>query len=102
AFNFIRIFFEKIKDLDESISQNFIILFRGERNHAFRGLYTYDVNLNQILKCFAGGNGPDSIKDDDVLEFYKYDSGAREFKRIPTRHFGRSVHAVALASQNLK
>ncbi|KAJ3127862.1 Calmodulin-regulated spectrin-associated protein 2 [Nowakowskiella sp. JEL0407] len=88
---------EVLEDFEHSESQNFIILFRGERNHGFRGLYTYDITLSQVLKCYAGGSGPDVLSEEDILEFYKYDSGAREFKLLPTKHFGRSVHAVVLS-----
>lgn len=37
------------------------------------------------------------LDPEEVVEFYKYDSGARTFKALPTKSFGRSVHAVALA-----
>ncbi|KAJ3389965.1 Calmodulin-regulated spectrin-associated protein 1 [Chytriomyces hyalinus] len=119
---------EKVKadvmeDLEASSSSHFIILFRGPKNHAFKGLYSYDAQLQQVLKVYApaflsGGpkddtlfdaaktpptpssaaGGPSSISEEDVMEFYKYDSGSRSFKVVPTKSFGVSVHAVALRS----
>ncbi|KAI8844344.1 hypothetical protein BJ741DRAFT_573464 [Chytriomyces cf. hyalinus JEL632] len=119
---------EKVKadvmeDLEASPSSHFIILFRGPKNHAFKGLYSYDAQLQQVLKVYApaflaGGpkddtlfdaaktpptpssaaGGPSSISEEDVMEFYKYDSGSRSFKVVPTKSFGVSVHAVALRS----
>ncbi|KAI9350883.1 hypothetical protein BDR26DRAFT_1003689 [Obelidium mucronatum] len=112
---------EVIEDLDASKANHFIILFRGLKNHAFKGLYSYDNHLHQVLRVYAPASdartvdekrvpsaatpatpssaaGPNSISEQDVLEFYKYDSGSRSFKVVPTRSFGASVHAVALRS----
>ncbi|KAJ3223327.1 Calmodulin-regulated spectrin-associated protein 1 [Chytriomyces hyalinus] len=118
---------EKVKadvmeDLEASPSSHFIILFRGPKNHAFKGLYSYDAQLQQVLKVYApafipagpkddtlfdtaktpptpnSAGGPSSISEEDVMEFYKYDSGSRSFKVVPTKSFGVSVHAVALRS----
>ncbi|KAJ3076513.1 putative deoxyribonuclease tatdn3 [Podochytrium sp. JEL0797] len=113
---------EVLEDLDSSPAHHFIILFRGLKNHAFKGLYSYDPSLRQVLRVYAPASsaglskpssrefpstppaavnanmiaGPNSIAEEDVLEFYKYDSGARAFKVVPTRSFGCSVHAVAV------
>ncbi|KAJ3411880.1 Calmodulin-regulated spectrin-associated protein 1 [Chytridiales sp. JEL 0842] len=127
---------EVLEDLESSTAHHFIILFRGLKNHAFRGLYSYDPNLHQVLKVYAPASThpstpsttttttttkatstaasrketavtppsavfrtPDSLTDEDVMEFYKYDSGTRSFKLLPTRTFGLSVHAVAVRSE---
>ncbi|KAJ3226399.1 Calmodulin-regulated spectrin-associated protein 2 [Clydaea vesicula] len=81
---------EVLEDLDESKYENFIILFKGLKNNTFRGLYSYDSNLNQVLKTYTESQGPDSLTTDDVIEFYKYDSGSRTFKSIPTKSFGKN------------
>ncbi|KAJ3131027.1 putative deoxyribonuclease tatdn3 [Physocladia obscura] len=124
---------EVLEDLEASQAFYFVILFRGLKNHAFKGLYSYDPQLQQILRVYApaaattrktplefddfeshaiksttrrlssanshpAAAGPNSIREQDVLEFYKYDSGSRSFKVVPTKSFGVSVHAVALRS----
>jgi hypothetical protein len=59
-------------------------------------LYFWDQKLDQTLKLYSGCDGPIEIDPRAVLEFYKYDSGARTFKRIQTKSFGKSVDAVAI------
>ena len=85
--------------MDESPSTHFIVLFRDKNNFSFRGLYSWDSLLDQTIKVYAGSQGPDIISLNSVLEFYKYDSGARTFKPIPTKSFGSSVHAVAIGRE---
>jgi hypothetical protein len=87
--------------MDESTAQQFIVLFKGEKNHQFRGLYTYDADLDLVLKCYAGSLGPDSIDRDQVTAFFKYDSGSRTFRPIATKTFHRNVHAVALTMESI-
>ncbi|KAJ3417175.1 Calmodulin-regulated spectrin-associated protein 1 [Chytridiales sp. JEL 0842] len=104
---------EVLEDLEASPGSHFIILLRGSKNHAFRGLYSYDPALNQVLKVYAPPavvdehtgqivsapySGPDSLTETDVLEFFKYDSGTRSFKILPTKSFGMSVSAVSIHS----
>ncbi|ORY44546.1 hypothetical protein BCR33DRAFT_717059 [Rhizoclosmatium globosum] len=117
---------EVLEDLETSSANHFIILFRGLKNHAFKGLYSYDPQLHQVLRVYAPAAisspqrpatsflpdivpptpgtpnisvvGPNTIAESDVLEYYKYDSGSRSFKALPTKSFGVSVHAVAVRS----
>jgi hypothetical protein len=88
---------EVLEDLESSSSRHFIILFRQRNNYSFRGLYAYDAASDQAFKVYTGTQGPDIITADKVSEFYKYDSGGRSFKVIPTKSFGTSVHAIALS-----
>ncbi|KND03797.1 uncharacterized protein SPPG_01254 [Spizellomyces punctatus DAOM BR117] len=88
---------EVLEDLSTSPSTHFIILFRDVKNHSFRGLYSYDPELDHALRLY--GVGPDVLDTHSVAEFYKYDSGARTFKSLPTKSFGRSVHGVAIARE---
>jgi hypothetical protein len=85
-----------MKDLNESNHQHYVILFRDVNNFSFRGLYFWDPLLDQTLKLYAGCPGPTEVDPRAVLVYYKYDSGARTFKPIPTKSFGRSVDAVAI------
>eukprot|EP00842_Homolaphlyctis_polyrhiza_P002884 jgi/Hompol1/3597/HPOL_003297-RA len=88
---------EVLEDLQESPASHFIILLRDVNNFSFRGLYAWDPTLDQTLKTYSGSLGPNILDTSQVVEFYKYDSGARTFKAVPTKSFGRSVHAVAIA-----
>lgn len=84
-----------LQDLEESSACHFILLFRDANNFSFRGLYFWDPVLDQALKLYAGLPGPIEIMSRGVREFYKYDSGARTFRVIPTVTFGWTVDAVA-------
>ncbi|KNE54500.1 hypothetical protein AMAG_00472 [Allomyces macrogynus ATCC 38327] len=85
---------EVLEDLERSDQTNFVVLLRGPKNHSFKGLYVHVVDQNQIIKLY--GNGPLEIEQADVSEFFKYDSGSRSFKPIPTRSFSTFVHGVAV------
>ncbi|KAJ3370920.1 Calmodulin-regulated spectrin-associated protein 1 [Allomyces arbusculus] len=85
---------EVLEDLERSDQTNFVVLLRGPKNHSFKGLYVHVVDQNQIIKLY--GNGPLEIEQADVSEFFKYDSGSRSFKPIPTRSFSTFVHGVAM------
>jgi hypothetical protein len=85
--------------LSESEGNHFVILFRDVNNFSFRGLYSWDSSLDQTLKLYSGCSGPTEIDPRAVLVYYKYDSGARTFKEIPTKTFGRSIDAVAIGRE---
>ncbi|KAJ8331588.1 hypothetical protein QVD99_001857 [Batrachochytrium dendrobatidis] len=87
---------EVMEDLHDSPAQHFVIIFKDVNNFSFRGLYSWDAVLDQTLKVYAGALGRNVLDPSQVLEFYKYDSGARTFKPVATKSFGRSVHAVAV------
>ncbi|KAJ3042069.1 Calmodulin-regulated spectrin-associated protein 2 [Rhizophlyctis rosea] len=87
---------EVLEDLADSPQSHFIILFKNPENHTFRGLYSYDPVLDQALKVYAGTQGPDVLDAAAISAYYKYDSGARTFRGVPTKSLGRSVHAVAV------
>ena len=86
----------------DSKSDNFIILLRDSKNHSFRGLYSYDVDLGQVLKLWSGGLGPNSIAEHDVVEFFKYDTGSRSFKGTSMRQFSSNICAVAMPSAYMR
>ncbi len=76
-----------------------MVLFKETNNFLFRGLYFWDKALNQTVKLYSGCPGPLVIDPLRVVEFYKYDSGARTFKPLPTKTFGPSVHAVVVSPE---
>lgn len=81
----------------ESKSTHFLILFRQVNNFSFRGLYVYDEELDRAVKLYKDSIGPETINSASVAEFYKYDSGGRTFKAVPTKSFGKSIHALAIS-----
>ncbi|TPX36324.1 hypothetical protein SmJEL517_g01630 [Synchytrium microbalum] len=86
-----------LEDLDSHPGTHFLILFPPPESRTFRGLYTYDPNLDTVHRVSVS-KGPDKLDPKDIAAYYKYDSGARDFKRIEgCCGFGRSVHAVALS-----
>ncbi|TPX43175.1 hypothetical protein SeMB42_g04742 [Synchytrium endobioticum] len=89
-----------LEDLDCHPGTHFIILFPPPESRSFRGLYTYDPTLDIVYRISAvnkAGTGPDRLLPSDISAYYKYDSGAKEFKKLEgCKGFGRSVSAVAL------
>ncbi|KAL7752235.1 hypothetical protein RI367_002280 [Sorochytrium milnesiophthora] len=85
-----------LQDMEETGFDNFVILMRDLKNHSFKGLYTFDEELSQVLRLY--GTGPDELLVDDVAGFFKYDSGSRSFKELPARTFSIAIHAVAVKS----
>lgn len=97
--HFLLQFTQHLQDLTDSKATHFVLLFRDTNNFTFRGLYFWDPTLDQTLKLFAGTPGPTTIDARGVVEFYKYDCGARTFKSVPTKSFGRSVDAIAIGRE---
>jgi hypothetical protein len=58
-------------------------------------LYCWDPTDSKSKKLDKS-NSPAELDPRAVLEYYKYDSGARTFKPIPTKSFGKTVDAVAI------
>jgi len=60
-------------------------------------LYAYDTNTEEIRKVYSNGNAP-AVLDASVVEnYYRYNSGAKEFKHIQgNKNFSRAVDAVYL------
>jgi hypothetical protein len=81
----------------ESKAVHFLILFRQVNNFSFKGLYVYDEESERAIKLYKDGIGPEIIEAASVAEFYKYDSGGRTFKAVPTKSFGKSIHALAIS-----
>jgi hypothetical protein len=75
-----------------------VILLRDVNNFAYRGLYAWDTNDTKSNKVDKS-SGPNELDPRAVLVYYKYDSGARTFKPIPTKSFGKTVDAVAIGRE---
>lgn len=66
---------------------HFLISFRNRLQ--FRALYSYDEKQNQIFKL--DGVGPKSIDNEDISNFYKFDSPKREFVEVQTRQISLTI-----------
>ena len=79
-------------DPSQEADQNYMILLRSKTNHCYRALYSYNIKLNLIMKLH--GQGPEEVQLG--THYFKYDSGTRCFRELPTREFGRSMHGFSL------
>lgn len=62
----------------------------------FKGLYSHDGNGN-VSKLYGNSSVPLEIKDENVSKFFRYNSGAKEFKEIVgMKRFGVSADAISL------
>lgn len=57
-------------------------------------MYTYDSGSGGVSKIY-GEKAPAEIHAEDVLKFYRFDSGAKEFKVLDgCKSFSYAVHAI--------
>lgn len=60
-------------------------------------MYCYENNNEQIKRVYANGNAPATIDANMVENYFRYNSGAKEFKPIQgNKSFSRAVDAVSL------
>ncbi|KAF7633369.1 hypothetical protein Mgra_00007251 [Meloidogyne graminicola] len=78
-----------------SDSKHFLVLFRDHRLQ-YRGLYTWDqfseaVHKIVLIFLIQEGNGPKVCREPMMTIMYKYDSGAKSFGKIPTKHLSATI-----------
>ena len=82
-----------------SMDKNVVVLFKditGAR-HDFRALYSYKEDTNLVEYVYGPKDSPPTLEQGMVNEFYRYDSGAKEFRHIPgNKNFSIAVDAVSL------
>eukprot|EP00826_Nyctotherus_ovalis_P066492 TRINITY_DN982_c0_g2_i4.p1 TRINITY_DN982_c0_g2~~TRINITY_DN982_c0_g2_i4.p1 ORF type:complete len:712 (-),score=194.84 TRINITY_DN982_c0_g2_i4:75-2210(-) len=80
-------------------TKNAIVLFKeaaGTRQD-FKALYSYTEEEGMLRLVYGGKDVPTVIEQEMVYDFYKYDSGAKEFRRIAgNKSFSIAVDAVSL------
>ena len=86
---------EKLIDvLDEFENEFFIFLFKEYSRKVIKGIYILEGNQEKITKIY-GDKAPGEIFPEQVHEFYRFDSGSREFKKIDgCKSFSFSIHAI--------
>lgn len=74
---------------------NFIIVFKGNLGRKdLRALY--ELSEGAVHKVFGPSNCPEEIVAADVKSFFRYDSGAKEFKMLQCKSFSINTDAVVL------
>ena len=58
-----------MEEIDRCVSDNLIIRIAGARNHSFKGLYSWNLELNVAEKIC--GTGPSQISNTDIGFFFK-------------------------------
>lgn len=88
---------ERLIDIiDASQHEFFIFLFKEYSRKMIKGIYTFDSTQVYLRKIY-GEKSPQDITADMVQEFYRFDSGSREFKKVDgCRSFSLSIHAIDL------
>uniref|UniRef100_A0A914N374 Patronin n=1 Tax=Meloidogyne incognita TaxID=6306 RepID=A0A914N374_MELIC len=79
-----------------SDSKHFLVLFRDHRLQ-YRGLYTWDQFSEAVHKI--EGSGPKVCREPMMTIMYKYDSGAKSFGKIPTKHLSATIDGFVIAEQ---
>ena len=74
----------------------FIIVFSEPGRRDCRGLYTHDPNTGEINKIYGPGYLPEVLDSAMVASYFRYDSGAKEFKLLQCKDFITATDAVAL------
>jgi len=94
---------EVLKRLDEDDHLHYIILFKGSNTRFdFRALYSYEPSLNSTEKIISVGNAPATLNEDQVQTFFRYNTGAREFRPLSTKSFSIAIDAVRLKSSGTR
>lgn len=85
-----------IEVLEESEHEFFVFLFKEYSRKIIKGIYILDNSQTYLSKIY-GEKAPSTISPDRVQEFYRFDSGSREFKKVAgCRSFSYVIHAIDL------
>jgi hypothetical protein len=80
----------------QSDAKHFLVLFRDHKCQ-YRGLYSWDQVSDTVHKI--DGMGPKLVKEDIMSLMYKYDSGAKNFNKIPTKHISATIDGFTIQDQ---
>ncbi|KAG0427887.1 hypothetical protein HPB47_025097, partial [Ixodes persulcatus] len=82
-----------LEEMGVSDSKHFLILFR-DAGCQFRGLYSYQPEREEVGRLF--GVGPRTVTAPMMDLFFKYNSGAKSFSRIHTKHLTVTIDAFTI------
>ena len=93
-----RVHREEVLSLIERLADvnYFIIVFSDSIRRDVRGLYSHEPNTGEVSKVLGPGYLPDLLDASCVTSFFRYDSGAKEFKLLQCRDFIVATDAVCL------
>jgi len=75
----------------------FIIVFKSELGKRdMKALYSHDTTNGEVAKVWGAPHLPELLESTMVKVFFRYDSGAREFKPLQCKDFIIATDAVAL------
>ncbi|XP_014677218.1 PREDICTED: calmodulin-regulated spectrin-associated protein 2-like [Priapulus caudatus] len=79
--------------LARSDRTHFLVLFR-DAGCQFRSLYAHDGERDRVTKLY--GSGPRVITHAMMSRFYKYESGAKQFVEIHSKHLSATIDALTI------
>uniref|UniRef100_A0A0N4W0G3 Calponin-homology (CH) domain-containing protein n=1 Tax=Haemonchus placei TaxID=6290 RepID=A0A0N4W0G3_HAEPC len=85
-----------MNDLAASDAKHFLVLFRDYKCQ-YRGLYSWDQVSDTAIKI--SGQGPSKCTESIMKLMFKYDSGAKNFSQIPTKHLGATIDGFTIQDQ---
>ncbi|CAI5455374.1 unnamed protein product [Caenorhabditis angaria] len=85
-----------ISQMASSPSKHFLILFRDQKCQ-YRGLYTWDEISDTAIRI--SGQGPPKCTEAMMSMMFKYDSGAKNFTHIATKHLSATIDGFAILDQ---
>lgn len=93
-----RIHREEVLNVIETLEEimYFIIVFSDSTRRDVRGLYSHDPNTGEVNKVYGPNYLPDTLESSVVTAFFRYDSGAKEFKQLQCKDFIAATDAVFL------
>ncbi|XP_033640277.1 calmodulin-regulated spectrin-associated protein 1-like isoform X1 [Asterias rubens] len=84
-----------LEELAKADAKHFIILFRDAQLQ-FRSVYSYSPDTEELWKLF--GVGPRHITQKMYENLYKYNSGSKQFSKIPSKTMSVSVDGLTIGS----
>ncbi|KAF2367765.1 CKK domain [Trinorchestia longiramus] len=82
-----------LEEIARSEAKHFLFLFR-DTNCQFRGLYSYNPDSEEVDKIH--GTGPKRVTDNMFDKFFKYNSGAKNFSPVHTKHLTATIDAFTI------
>lgn len=82
-----------IEEMNRSEAKHFLVLFR-DSGCQFRALYAYWPDTEEVIKLY--GTGPKQVTDRMFDKFFKYNSGAKCFSQVHTKHLTVTIDAFTI------
>ncbi|VBB31779.1 unnamed protein product [Acanthocheilonema viteae] len=90
---------EVLGELAKSDSKHFLLLFRDQKCR-YLGAYSWDQQSDTAHRIH--GRGPNICHESMMHLMFKYDSGAKKFSQIPTKHLSATIDGFTLQDQYMQ